>query len=98
MSTRRLCHITAAPSDTSPSSSRLKRFKRYPDKPVISALGIRVVLDMRPPRVDAIGMKAPTAPACDSNRVLMTRPVNVPIPVVAGRSGSVGGRHLAIEC
>jgi hypothetical protein len=41
---------------------RLKRFKRYPDKPVISDLGIRVVLDMRPPRVDAIGMKTPPAP------------------------------------
>ena len=62
MSTGRFCHITAAPSGTSPSIFRLNRFKRYPYKPVISALGIRVVLDMRPPPVDIIGMKTPPAP------------------------------------
>ena len=46
MSTGRLCHITPAPSGTSPSILRLIRFTRYPNGPVISALGIRVVLDM----------------------------------------------------
>jgi hypothetical protein len=62
LSTARLCHITSAGSGTPPSSFRVNRFMRYPDKPVISALGIRVVLDMRPPRVDVVDMKTPPAP------------------------------------
>ena len=61
VSTARLCHHTLAGSGTSPISLRLNRFKRYPYKPVICTLGIRVVLDMRPPRVDAIDMKTPAA-------------------------------------
>ena len=46
VSTARLCHITSAGSGTSPSSLRLNRFSTYPYRPVISALGIRGVLDM----------------------------------------------------
>jgi hypothetical protein len=61
MSTGRFCHITAAPSGTSPIIFRLNRFKRYPYGPVISALGIRGVLDMCSPRVDVIDMKTPPA-------------------------------------
>ena len=45
-STFRLCHITSAGSGTSPISLRLNRFTAYPNRPVSSALGIRVVLDM----------------------------------------------------
>jgi hypothetical protein len=37
------------PNVTSPSIFRLNHFKTYPYGPVISALGIRVVLDIRPP-------------------------------------------------
>jgi hypothetical protein len=62
MSTGRLCHITSAPSGTSPSIFRLIRFSRYPSGPVISALGIRVVLDMLAPLVGAIDIKTPPAP------------------------------------
>jgi hypothetical protein len=58
-STARLCHITPRASGTSPSIFRLKRFKTYLYGPVISAWGIRVVLDMRRPRVDVIGIKTP---------------------------------------
>src|SRR3954451_11439110 len=46
ISTGRFCHITAAPSGTSPSIFRLSRFKMYPYGPAISALGMRGVLDM----------------------------------------------------
>jgi hypothetical protein len=60
-STARLCHITSAGSGTSPSSLRLNRFSTYPYKPVISAFGIRVVLDMLAPHVDVAGMKTPPA-------------------------------------
>jgi hypothetical protein len=49
----------ARASGTSPSIFRLNRFKTYPYGPVISAWGIRVVLDMRPPRVDVIGIRTP---------------------------------------
>ena len=63
VSTGRLCHITSAGSGTSPSSLRLNRFSIHPYKPVISALGIRVVLDMRSPPVDVIDMKTPPAPS-----------------------------------
>ena len=62
MSTGRFCHITAAPSGTSPSIFRLNRFTRYPYGPVISALGIRVVLDMCAPLVGVIDIKTPPAP------------------------------------
>ncbi len=62
MSTGRFCHITAAPSGTSPSIFRLNRFKRYPYGPVISVLGIRVVLDMSAPPVGAVDIKTPPAP------------------------------------
>jgi hypothetical protein len=60
-STARLCHITPAPSGTSPSIFRLSRFSIHPYTPVISALGIRVALAICPP-VDVIGMKTPAAP------------------------------------
>jgi hypothetical protein len=38
---------------------RLNRFSRYPYKPVISAFGMRGVLDMVTPPVDGIDMKTP---------------------------------------
>jgi hypothetical protein len=62
MSTGRFCHITAAPSGTSPSIFRLNRFNRYPYGPVISALGIRGVLDMVAPLVGVTDIKTPPAP------------------------------------
>jgi len=61
----------SAGSATSPSSFLLNRFKRYPYKPVISALGTRVVLAMAVPPVDVVDvvdaiagvdMKTPPAP------------------------------------
>src|SRR5687767_8034878 len=51
-STRRLCHITPRASGTWPSSFRLNRLMRYPYGPVLSAGGIRGVLDIGPPGVD----------------------------------------------
>src|SRR5947208_4945838 len=76
VSTARLCHITPSASGTSPSIFRLNRFKRYPYGPVISALGIRVVLAMRAPHcrcdrhqdtactesVTVTGIRSPTRP------------------------------------
>ena len=61
LSTGRLCHITSAGSGTSPIILRLNRFTMNPNIPLISALGIRVVLDMFAPRVDWIDMKTPPA-------------------------------------
>jgi hypothetical protein len=61
VSTSRLCHINSTGSGTSPSSFRLNRFRTYPWRSVISALGMRGVLDMAAPPVDVIDMKTPPA-------------------------------------
>jgi hypothetical protein len=61
VSTGRLCHMNSAGSGKSPSSLRLYFFTTYPNKPVISAFGIRGVLDMCAPPVGASDMKTPAA-------------------------------------
>ena len=58
LSTGWLCHITPSGSGTSPTIFLTTRFMSAPLRPVISALGTRVLLDMSPPVVPlSVGLR-----------------------------------------